>query len=148
MAHRVCCPTSRLVFVTRSTSVRHLVLLRHGRRDEFEGVCAHEGTGDAFALDLRHVAVHALTSGATVLVVSMLLHRRYVGAVRRRSAVTIEADLVCGLSKLRIVVGAVYVVAGGTGNSVTVHHALHEVIPLHPVLMRCSVREMSEGCLP
>src|SRR5258708_4460517 len=28
-----------------------------------------------------------------------------------------------------------------------IHHTLHKIIALHPILVSCSVRKMSEGCL-
>ena len=67
-----------------------------------------------------------------------------VRAVRRRWPVAIQAELIRGLSELRVVLRAVYVVAGSAGHAVPVHHALHEVVALHPVLVRGAVGEMSE----
>ena len=111
MTHRVRCPVVSLVFVARNTRVRHLVFLCHCWRDELESVCAHEGAGDALALDLRHMAGYALTTWAAVLVMGMLLHGGYMWTVGRRCTVAVEADLVYGLTKLRIVFSPVYVVA-------------------------------------
>lgn len=147
MTHSVCCPSCRFVFVTRRTCVRYLVFVCHGRRNEFESVCAHKGTGNAFTLDLWHMAGHALTAGAAVLVMSVFFHFGYVRAVRRCCTVAIEAYLVCGLAKLSIVLSAVYIMARSACNSFLVHQALHEVITLHPVLMRSSIRKMSKGRL-
>ena len=148
MAHRVRCPGVRLVFVARSTSIRHLVFLRHCRRDELESVRAHEGAGDAFCFDLRHVAGYALTTWAAVLVMGMLLHSRYVWTVGRCCTVAVEADLVYGLTKLRIVISPVYVVARCAGDTLLVHHALYKVVALHPVFVSGPVRKMSESRLP
>ena len=147
MPHRIRCPSGGLILVARGTGVRHLVLVCHCRRNELECVRAYKRAGDAFGLDLRHMAGHALTPWATVLVVSVLLHGRYVRAIRRRRTVAIKADLVGRLAKLSIVLSAVYIMARSACDSFSVHHALHEIVPLHPVLMRRSVREMSEGCL-
>lgn len=148
MSHRVRCPRRRLVFVARGTSIRHLVLLCHGRRDELEGVCAHKGARNALGLDLRHVTGYALTARAAVLVMSMLLHGRYVWTVRRRCTVAIEADLICRLAKLGIVFCTVYVMARGAGYTLAVHHALYKIIALHSVFVSRPVGEMSEGRLP
>ena len=148
MTHRVRCPGVSLVFVARSTSIRHLVFFCHCRRDELESVRAYERAGDAFCLDLRHVAGYALTTRAAVLVVGVLLHGGYVWTVGRRCTVAVEADLVYGLTKLRVVFSPVYVVARGAGDALLVHYALHKVIALHPVFVRGSVRKMSESRLP
>ena len=59
---------------------------------------------------------------------------------------TSQAEFVRGLAQLRVVVGPMRVVAGGAGHPVTVHHALHEIVALHPVLVRraiCKVKEVS-----
>ena len=148
MTHRVRCPGVSLVFVARSTSIRHLVFFCHCRRDELESVRAHERAGDAFCLDLRHVAGYALTTRAAVLVVGVLLHGGYVWTVGRRCTVAVEADLVYGLTKLRIVFSAMYIMARCTGDALLVHHTLHEVIALHSVFVSGPVSKMSERCLP
>ena len=57
---------------------------------------------------------------------------------------TVQAELVHRLSELRIVLGAMHIMAGRACDTVLVHNALHEVIPLHPVLVCGSVREMGE----
>jgi hypothetical protein len=98
----------------------------------------------ALSLDLRHVAGYALTTGAAVLVVSVFLQCRGVRAIGRRWPMTIQAQLVYWLSELRIVLSAMHIVAGRACDTVLVHHALHKVITLHPVLMRGSVREVRE----
>jgi hypothetical protein len=83
VSHRVSCPRSRLVLVARSTSVRYLILLRHRWRNEVESVCAHEGAGDPFSLNLRHMARYALTSRAAVAVVGVFLHGSHMGTIWR-----------------------------------------------------------------
>ena len=60
---------------------------------------------------------------------------------------TAQAELLDGLAELRVVLCAVYVVTGSAGDAVLVHNALHEIIALHPVLVRGSVRKVSEGRL-
>lgn len=59
----------------------------------------------------------------------------------------IQAKFVSWLPKLSIVLCPMNVVARETGNSASVHHALHEVVPLHPILVRGSVCKMCEGRL-
>ena len=90
---------------------------------------------------------YALTAGAAVFVVGVFLQRRSVRTIRRRWPMTVEAELVYGLSELSVVFCAVHVMAGSAGNTVLIHDALHKVVALHPVLMRGSVWEVRECCL-
>jgi len=48
---------------------------------------------------------------------------------------TVQTELVYRLSELCDVLGAVNVMTGSAGDTVFVHHTLHKVIALHPVLM-------------
>lgn len=41
-----------------------------------------------------------------------------------------------------------HIVTGSTGDALPVHHALDEIVTLHPVLVRCPIREVCEGGLP
>ena len=104
----------------------------------------HKSAGYTLGFDLRHVAGYALTAGAAVLVVGVFRESRGVGAVGRRRPMTVQAELVDGLSELGIVFRSVYIVTGSTGDAVLIHDALNEVIALHPVFMRSSVREVRE----
>ena len=61
---------------------------------------------------------------------------------------TIETEFVGRFPQLRVVVRAVNIVAGRASDTVAVHYALNEVVPLHPVLVRCAIGEMPEICLP
>jgi len=56
----------------------------------------------------------------------------------------IEAELVSGFPQLRVIVRAVDIVTGGAGHTVTVHHALHEIVALHSVLVGSSIGEVQE----
>ena len=56
----------------------------------------------------------------------------------------VQAQLVCRLSELGDVFGAVNIVTGSAGDTMLVHDALHKVIALHPVLVCGSVREVRE----
>jgi len=55
---------------------------------------------------------------------------------------TCRADLVDWFYQHRLVVGTVRVMAIDARDASRVHQALHEIIALHAVLMRCSVGEM------
>src|ERR1700722_9686977 len=76
---------------------------------------------------------------------SMLLDGGGAWAVERKRAVTIEAKAVGGLAQLRVIFGAVNVVATEAGDAAAVHHALHEIISLHAIFVRGAVGEMGEG---
>ena len=65
------------------------------------------------------------------------------GPFGRRRAMTVEAELVRWFAKLRVILGAMHIMAGGAGHTVPVHDALNKVVALHPVLVRGSVREVS-----
>ena len=97
------------------------------------------GAGNAFRFDLRHMAGNALGSGAAVFMMRVFFEGGGVGSIRGRRAVAVEADLVRGFSQLRVVLRAMHIVAGGTGDSTPVHDALHKVIALHAVLVRGAV---------
>ena len=60
---------------------------------------------------------------------------------------TVQAELIYGLSELGIVFRAVNVVTGGTTNTPLVHHALHEIVTLHAVLVRRSIGEVEKVSL-
>ena len=60
----------------------------------------------------------------------------------------IKAELVGGLTKLRVIVCPMNIVAGGTGHSMLVHHTLHEIVALDPVLVSRAVGVMDEVSLP
>src|ERR1700735_5394892 len=77
----------------------------------------------------------------------MLLDGGGARTVQRKRAVTIEAKAVGGLAQLRVIFGAVNVVATEAGDSAAVHHALHEIIPLHAIFVRGAVGKMGEGGL-
>jgi hypothetical protein len=58
--------------------------------------------------------------------------------------VTVETEFVGRFPQLRVVVGAVNIMAGGACYAVTVHHALDEVVALHPVFVRSAIGEVKE----
>ena len=129
------------------TRVWNLVLFCRGRSNESKGVRAHKRTGYAFRLDPRHVASYALAAGAAILVMCVFLQSCGMRAVRGVRAMTIEANLVRRLAELRIIISAVDIVASSAGHAMSVHHALHKVIALHPVLVCGAVSEIEEICL-
>jgi len=68
--------------MTRSARVRNLVLVRHHRSDELEGMRVNEGVRRTLGLDCRHVAGDALAARAAILVVRVLFDRRRARTVR------------------------------------------------------------------
>ncbi len=116
------------------------------RGDEFKRVCANVHIGDGL-LDLRHMAGHAFVAGTSGRVVRMRFDRRRVRAVRRIRAMAFQAHYVRRLQQVRIVFGAMHIVATEAAHAVRVHLAGNEVVALHPVLVRRSVREMRERLL-
>lgn len=95
----------------------------------------NERAGDAFCLDLGHVTGYALTAWAASLVVSMFFEACGMRSVGRTRTVTVKAELICRFAELSIIAGAVDIVTAGAGHSVSIHHALDEIIPLHPILV-------------
>src|SRR5271156_2860832 len=93
-------------------------------------------------LDFRHVACNALASSATRRVVGMGLERRCMRSILSIRPMTCRADLLDGFYQHGLVVGTVRVMAIRARDASRVHQALHEIIALHAVLMRCSVRKM------
>ena len=67
--------------MARVTRIRNVVLIRHGRGDELEGMRSDERTRHAFRLDLRHMAGHTLTAGSSIFVVRVFLQGRSVRAI-------------------------------------------------------------------
>jgi len=139
-------PLRGFIGVTGRARVRDLVLVGHRRRDEAERVGVHFDVSDG-RLDLRHVAGDALGAGASLLMVRVFFQRGGARAIERHGAVAVQADFVGGLSQLRIVLGPMDVVTTEAGDAATVHHALHKIIPLHAVLVRGAVGEMSKASL-
>lgn len=70
-----------------------------------------------------------------------------VWTVERHGSMAVETKFVDGLSELSVVLRAMYVVAIEAGDSAPVHHALHEIITLHPVFMSSAISEVRECCL-
>ena len=68
--------------MARGAGIRHLVLVGHRWSDELERVGSHERTRHPLALNLRHVAGDALTSGAARPVVRVILESRLVRTIR------------------------------------------------------------------
>src|SRR6202012_1443479 len=94
--------------------------------------------------DFRHVAGDALTPRAVGLVMRMGFDARGVWTISRVGAVAVQANFSRWLPKHSLVRRAMNVVATETGDAARIHQALHEVIPLHAVLVGGSVGKVRE----
>ena len=143
MPHRLGCPGGGLIRVTGRARIRDFVFVRHRWGDECERVRAHEhaGNGD---FNFRHVAGHAFAARGAVFVVRVRSKCRRAGSVPRAGGVAIKANLVCGLSQLRVIPRAMHIVTVEAGDAAAVHDALHKIISLHSVFVRSAVRKMRE----
>jgi len=94
--------------------------------------------------DFRHVTADALISQTAGPVMRVFFDRSGTRTVRGLRAVAFQADDIRGLKQVRIIVGPMNVVATEAAYAMSVHHALHEVVSLHAVLVRGSVREVGE----
>ena len=72
------------------------------------------------------------------------LDARGVRTVRRRRSVACQANLVRRFDQVGVVFGAVDVMATEAGHPAPIHHALDEVVALHPILVTRSIGEMRE----
>ena len=104
----------------------------------------NHGVGWPFRLNRRHVARYALASGAAVFVMRVFFKSSSARPVGRQRAMAIQTKLVGWLSELRVISGAVSVVTIEACDSASVHHALHEIVSLHAVLVCGSIRIMKK----
>lgn len=98
----------------------------------------------AFGLDLWHVASDALTSFGIPLVMRVLFECGGAGSIGRKRTVAVQAECVDWFDKLRVIIGSVHIVTTEAGDPAPIHDALHEIIALHPVLVRSAIREVVE----
>ena len=92
-AHRIFRPGCRLSRVAGSARAWDPILFGGRRRNEPERMRMNERARNAFAFDRRHVAGHALASGAAIFVVRVFCQSGRVRAIRRRRPMTIQANL-------------------------------------------------------
>ncbi|HXF13607.1 MAG TPA: hypothetical protein VN517_10675 [Terriglobales bacterium] len=55
---------------------------------------------------------------------------------------TVQTELIGGLPELRVISRAMYIMAVETRYATRIHHALNEVVTLHPVLVCSAVGEI------
>ena len=146
LAHCLFCPGRRPVLVTSRTGIGNGILVRHFWGDEAESGSVNKRPRNTFSFNRMHVAGDALASGAATFVVRVLLKSRRARPVGQTRSVTGKAELVAvdRRAQLRVVIGPVNVVATETCDAAPIHHALHEVVSLHAILMGRAVRKMRE----
>jgi hypothetical protein len=127
--------------------IRNFVFVGHVWIYKAEGVGMNHRPGNALTLDFWHMAGYAFTPRAAVLVVGMFFDGCSMRAIRGERPMTLQANLICRFSQLRVVSGSMHVVAGRTGDSMPVHDTLRKVVALHPVLMGRAVGEIIKAGL-
>jgi len=95
-AQVVSCPCGR------GARIRILYLIRHGWRDEGEGVGAYEDAWNR-NFHLRHVAGHTLAPRGAIIVVRVLRQGRFARRRARAGPVAIEANFIHRLAQLRVI---------------------------------------------
>ena len=115
----------------------------HGR-DEAKRMATNHHIRDGLFY-LRHVARHALIAAGARLMMGVLFDAGHaVRAVRRIRTVTLQAHHAGRLQEVRIVGCAMNIVATEAGHAARIHHAVHKVVALHPILVRGAIGEVSE----
>jgi hypothetical protein len=124
--------------MARIAGVWDAELFRQLWPDESECVAADELTFDG-DFDVRHVACRALAASAFFGMMRMFRNRgaQACGIVL---SVTAKAKLISGCNQVGRVSVAVNVMAIETAEAAMVHVAVHEIVALHPVLVRSAVR--------
>ena len=129
--------------MTTSAGVRHFQCGRVSRRYKFECMRPNAYVRK-LRLDLRHVTRDAFVANAAGRVMSVGLDRFRMRTVRRSRAVAFETKNVRQLQQIRVVLRTMNIVATETGDAAGVHDALHEVVALHPVLVRRAIGKVRE----
>lgn len=88
VTHRIGSPSLGLVHVARCAGIRNLVLVRHGWRDEGEGVGTYEDAWNR-NFDFRHVARYTCTSRRAIFVVGVFGERCLARSVPRTGSMAI-----------------------------------------------------------
>src|SRR5580704_12124999 len=142
-SQRLCRPRRRLVGVTQIADVRNFHRVGLRRPHETEGVAAHHHVAEGLR-DLRHVARDALAAGAARGMMGVLLDRCRMRSILRIRSVAAETKAIALLAHNPRIVGPVRIVAIRAGDAARIHQARDEIVPLHAVLVRGPVREVSE----
>src|ERR1700721_2964560 len=109
-----------------------------------EGVTSDILISDSL-LDFWHVTGDTFVASAANLMMRMCFDARRVGPRLCVRAVTVETQRIARLAHHGDILGAMRIVAAGTGDSARIHQALHKIIALHAVLVRGAIREVRKG---
>ena len=126
------------------TGVWNLQRFRFGRRDEVESMTANFLVGNRLG-DLRHVTRDAFVASAATLMMGMRLDRGGMWPSLCVGTMTVETQRIAGFAHHGNIVAAMRIVAAKTRDAASIHQALHEIVALHPVLVRGSVRKVRKG---
>src|SRR5580692_2483466 len=121
--------------MARVAGVGGFVGVRFLWRNEAEGVRMDIHVRNRL-LNLRHMTGDALAAGAIRFMMHVLLDRSRTRSVLGVRAVTRQTNLAGWFAQLRRIRGAMDIMATETGDAACIHHALCEVVALHPVLVR------------
>lgn len=136
-------PGGSLVGMASRAGIRDRVLVGPSGSDKGEGVCSHLHVRNG-RFDFRHMTGNAAASGGPFLVMGMLFDCSCPWAIQRKWTMAIHTQLIRRLSQLRVVAGAVRIMAAEAGHSAAIHHALYKIVSLHPVLVGRAVGVMRE----
>ena len=139
-------PRRRLVGVAQIAGVRNFHRVGFRRPDKAEGVAADHNVVNGLS-DFRHVAGDALGSRTSSGMVSVLLYTRRMWPILRVRTVARQTKGVALLPYNSRIVVAMWIVATEAGHSARIHETCDEIVPLHSVLMGCSICKVREGCL-
>lgn len=95
-------------------------------------------------LDFRHMAGNAFSARAAGFVMRVFFNAAGVRTIGRFWTMAFETHDTCRLDQQSLIIGAMDVVATRALHAAVIHHALHEIIALHPILVSRSVREVRE----
>jgi hypothetical protein len=130
--------------MTCCARIWHFVFVGHRGRYEPKRMRSNPDIRNG-GLDFRHVARNTTATRRPFLVMSMLFDGGGAWAIQRKGTVAIHTNRVPRFSQLSVIVCTVHIVTTKTGYAATVHDALYKIIPLHTVLVRGAVWEMSES---
>ena len=137
-------PRVILVRVAGGAGIGDIHALTLRRSDEPECVAGDIHLANRLG-DLGHMTGHALAAETVRLVMGMFLDARCMRPVLRIGAVAGRANLRNGLAQHGFILGAMWIMATETGDAPVVHQALGEIVALHPVLVRRTLRKMRES---
>ena len=130
--------------MTKVAGIRDIQRFRLRGPDKVESVTADLHVANGLG-DVGHVAGDALAARTSGRMMRVLLYCRRMRSVLPVRTVALQTEPVSRLAHHPLIFRAVCIVATEAGNPPCVHEAGDEVISLHAVLVRSSVRKVSKG---